>query len=619
MAKRERVDFTPAIERLGVEADAGNAFVSPEAVQGVNPNAGRNAQRLAAALSGLNSKLQGFVRENITEANRQTRENRATFIKEERARGAAARAAAEAGDAVRARIIPPNASPYFIQGVKEQNARIAGDAYHQTLSQSLLDLNPVDGDINAHITEQSSAFVEVNPDLKDPTTFAEFQRRQAGIEQATRATFLSQQGRALRKRKADLTFTESTNMVSAAQLRAIESKTPLDLKLLGGRLTELAASDRFLGQDGSVTNRAISEAVIKRALESRNVRLLDALGHTARRDFNGKPIIAMSRTPEIADQILKAREQIRRDQERSEDRLYRKRNEERTEAGFAVSNLFGSRFSENPEAEVTPEEFARYRKLVPNFDERVRKMRGIFTETPAIPAPLEDKDSIEYLIDKGLLSHTDLVNAAKVEGIDTEMGNLRINAGEYGTLARRITSARNAAKKGENILRFPAVAEAEKDALRSLAPPTDATGAYLKGVDRDAIRRWQGLAPVMRQRWKKGFEDFISGKEAVYLNSPGKLQGVIAEYNREFLKNHESLVEKVPGEREQLRRKLELDVPMSGAPTSVLRRAAVQYQRDKTGPMADEIRRLWPDGVDQQEFNLWVAKIKERLQRKGTK
>ncbi len=616
MPRRERIDFSPSIERLGVEADAGDSFVPGTPRQPGTPNAGANALRLASALGGLNSSLQGFVNQNAREATRETASNLARFKREENARGrqAASKAAAEAGKAVRERILPPNASPYFIQGMKEQNARILGDQYHQDMMTSMQTLNPVTGDINAHIKENSDLFISGNPGLEDPITFAEFQRKAAGINQNLRFSFLSQQGKAFRKEKAAQTFQESTNMMSDMQLRASESMVPVNVQAMGANLKEFASSDRFLGQDPATTRKSITDAVIQRALDSNNPRILDALLHTGGTDVEtGQNVPSMSEFPDVSGRILAAKNQIRRNLEHNEDRDFRIRGQQITEAGYSISSIFGQRFAINPAAPISEAEAIRYRKMFPDFDTKVRKMRDIFSRLPSAPASLRDRDLIQSLIDTGKLNQDELVLAGREQGLVTSIGVLRINAGDFGALSKRIIAQNKAAKEGKNILRNPAVLEAENDAMNSLSPAKDIRGNYFQGTDPGAIKRWEAVMPGMSQRWKAGFSALVQSQEANLITNPNMLQQKIAEYNREFLKNHEVLIEKNKGEREGIRRKLEIDVPLSGITGPTLRRIILEYRATKTGPMAAEIRRLWPNGVDTSEYQQWFSNISERL------
>ena len=533
MAKRERVDFAPQLEEIGVFADAGNAFVTPEAPRGTALNAGQNAQRLASALSGLNKNLQGFVRQNITEANRQTRENRSRFQREEQQRGrnAASKAAAAAGKAVIDGIIPPGASPYYIMGLKQQQGRLLAKDHQSGLNDAFQNLNPLNGDPQAANNEFNKKFREENPSLSDPQISSGFDSIRNSTESALRAQFFSRRNVALRKQKSDQTGIEAGDFLEGIWERAVTNGQVPDYEKAGLFLNELLRADRFQGLGGTASLEAVASAVIQHAEAYTSTSAFKALDLPYEDSQNpGHMLPAPSKNPRIKKMIAISEDKIEREIKAEENEAKRARAHNKGEATDAYSNWIYSKLKSDRAFRPSQDEIARWvNQGVSDVGMKYERVRGAVTNQ--IPSSPKMLGTVRMMVLTGEIgSQEELFEA--ITGFDSEdRGRIKINFDEYAQFSELVRRA----QKDGSVLRDPQYTQGVQDLLFDLkVDKNNMTGEPLYDIDGSAVANFKLFRGDIREEYATRYADAVDGKDLTSTDKTAISASIRKELKEEY-------------------------------------------------------------------------------------
>ena len=530
MPKRERVDFAPELERLGVVADAGDAFVPGAPRQAGVRNAGSGALRLAQSLAGLNNSLQPFVRANAREADRQTGENRSRFKREEQARGrrAAATAAAAAGKAVIDGIIPPGASPYFIMGVKQQQGRLIAKDHQSSLFDHLRGVDPVTGNVGESIAEHNASFNESNEILSDPQVSMGFNSIAQGTESSARATFFARKNAALRQQVADQTGEEAYNALEGVYERAVIADQAPDYKVLGASMmTSMAQDAVFQGMTPFEVIKAISQSVIRHAEDYNSLSALKALDSPYEDPHNpGTMLPAISSNPRIADLIAKSEDKIDRERRMIDREARRARSENRTEANNSYGNFLYAKLSDDRTWTPTKEELLGWASRgVSNvgmkFDQMANSKRNGPPSTPKMLA------TVKMMIMTGQIENQEELFDVTTAGVDTDdFGRVKINFEEYGKLAGLVRSVQTEG----SVLKDNEYSAGVQDLFFNLAVDINkTTGEPLYDIDGSATRNFKLFRGDIRREYAIAYASAVDGKPGLSSVDKSQISGSITK------------------------------------------------------------------------------------------
>ncbi len=533
MAKRERVDFAPELERLGVEADAGDAFIPGAPRQGGAVNAGAPALRLAQSLAGLSGSLQGFVNANAREADRQTGENRSRFKREEQERGrrAASTAAAAAGRAVIDGIIPPGASPYFIMGVKQQQGRLIAKDHQSGLMEHLLTVDPVTGNVGKSISEFNKVFNESNGILADPQVGVGFSSIAQGTESNARANFFARKNAAMRQQMADQTGTETADAMEGLYTRAVVMNQAPDYKVLGASIvTDLARDATFQGLGRFQTIKSIAEAVIRHAEDFNSTSALKALDSPYEDPHSpGTMLPPISKNPRIADMIAIAEDKIDRERRAMESESRRVRADNRTEATNAYSNWLYAKLKADRTDFPTPAEMAGWAsKGVSDVGMKAERVIGaISDETPSSSKML---GTVKMMVMTGeIASQEELFDA--ITGIESDIyGRIKINFEEYEKFSSLIRSVQT----DGSVLKDPQYTAGVRDLFFDLkVDKNNMTGEPLYDIDGSATRNFKLFRGDIRREYAIAYASAVDGKPGLSSVDKSQIAGSITKELKE--------------------------------------------------------------------------------------
>lgn len=448
-------DYTTAVRPV---ASPVNVF-APAVQQVVQTAPESPLMQLAGSLRGFDNGLDRFLSARMDQQERQKaeqdRKQRVKAVEDFYKREPMSTA-----DAVRKGLIPPDASPAYMEASREQEGSVKG---RQLVSEIDDSYNQWDGRQTASPQEFTKWYSDqVRSKVQGIDDVKVLEGMLPHIEKSRlilAETHSKERSAAVTQTTLDNASAE-VNQILDDNLKSDPTGTKFDAKAVAANIENVSTKLSAVGVRGADLNKVVVDVVTQRAVDTNNPDLLDVLIQRRQDGTRGAGETRYGR-----QEIAQARDKIFSQAVRLDNLTHAREERSRKEsAGIATRKVIDI-LAKDPTADIPPEVVEFGKAADPEFVEKIEKLRGTFATGQGREDPQRAREA-EIRIYK---SETPFDTAVQ----EIEAGNIK-NPISAGRLLDRTSAIQRSRGRGEaSILRMPVVNRYRDLIERTLVGPDD--------------------------------------------------------------------------------------------------------------------------------------------------